>query len=215
MWKISCVTRHVRSDRALIHQENAMKTNAGLVLLLCLLGACVTATAKHVGDVEIPDTLLLAGSGQELLLNGAGIRRKFFMDIYVGALYLPARSTDSRAILADSGAASVLMHFVYKEVEKDKIVDGWTDGLRDNVSPAEFQALSGRLEQFNALFRTVHRGDTLHIDYHPASGTAVRINEEWRGAVRGNDFFRALLRIWLGEHPVSAALKDEMLGVQD
>ncbi len=100
--------------------------------------------------MAIPDTLTLPNSEHALTLNGAGIRKKFFMDIYIGALYLPAGTADSKAILADTGAASVLMHFVYKEVGKDKIVDGWNDGLRENLSSTEFQALSGKLEKFNA-----------------------------------------------------------------
>ena len=41
---------------------------------------------------------------------------------------------------------------------------------------------------------------------------AVRINDEWRGAIPGNDFYRALLKIWLGNRPVSDSLKQGMLG---
>jgi len=192
-----------------------MKMNAVVVLFLGLLFTSLTAAAKKIGDVVIPDSLALPSSSHELSLNGAGIRKKFFMDIYIGALYLPARTTDSAAILADTGAASVLMHFVYKEVGKDKIIDGWNDGLRENISSTEFRALAGRLEKFNALFKTVRKGDVIRIDYNPATGTEVRINDEWRGSVEGNDFFRALLRIWVGEHPVSSSLKHEMLGIED
>ncbi len=191
-----------------------MKMNA-VVLLLSLLVAGLPAVAKNIEGVEIPDTLTLPGSDQQLTLNGVGIRKKYFMDIYIGALYLPARMPDSNAILADTGAASVLMHFLYKEVGKEKIIDGWNDGLRDNTSKSEFTALSERLEKFNALFRTVRKGDDIRIDYTPETGTEVRINDEWRGSVEGNDFFRALLRIWLGAHPASSSLKKEMLGTQD
>jgi len=192
-----------------------MKMNAVGVLFVGLLFTSMTAAAKKIGDVVIPDSLALPNGGHALSLNGAGIRKKFFMDIYIGALYLPARTADSTAILADTGAASVLMHFVYKEVGRDKIIDGWNDGLRENISQTEFQALAGRLEKFNALFKTVRKGDVIRIDYNPATGTEVRINDEWRGSVEGNDFFRALLRIWLGEHPVSNSLKHEMLGIED
>ena len=192
-----------------------MKTNAVVLLFLGLLSACFPAVAKNVGDVAIPDTLTLPNSEHALSLNGAGIRKKFFMDIYIGALYLPAGTTDSKTILSDTGAASVLMHFVYKEVSKDKIIDGWNDGLRENLSSSEFQALSGKLEKFNTLFKAVRKGDTIRIDYNPAIGTEVRINDEWRGSIEGNDFFRALLKIWIGEHPVSSSLKNGMLGIQD
>ena len=52
----------------------------------------------------------------------------------------------------------------------------------------------------------------MRIYYRPDTGTEVRINGEWRGAIKGNEFFRALLGIWLGEDPVSKSLKQEMLG---
>lgn len=192
-----------------------MKTNAAVFLFIGLLSAYAPAFAKTVGDVMIPDTLMLPNSDHELLLNGAGIRKKYFMDIYIGALYLPARTADAASILADTGAASVLMHFIYKEVGKEKIIDGWNDGLRENISSPDFQALTDRLEQFNALFKTVRKGDIIRIDYNPAIGTEVRINNEWRGSIEGNDFFRALLKIWLGEHPISSSLKSDMLGSQN
>ena len=192
-----------------------MKTNAVVLLLTGLLLTNLPAAAVSIEGVVIPGTLALPGSDQELVLNGAGIRKKFFMDIYIGALYLPARTSDATAILSDAGAASVTMHFLYKEVDRDKITDGWNDGLGENVSREEFRTLAKRLEKFNALFRTVRRGDVIRIDYNPVTGTEVRINDEWRGSIEGNDFFRALLKIWLGDHPVSSSLKDEMLGRPD
>ena len=71
-----------------------------------------------------------------------------------------------------------------------------------------------RLAMFNRLFRTVRKGDVIRIDYLPDSGTEVRINGEWRGAVEGNDFFRAILSIWLGDKPVTESLRKGMLGMR-
>ena len=184
------------------------------VLLLCLSLTGFTVSAMEVEGVNIPDTLSLPNSGPSLVLNGAGIREKFFMDIYIGALYLESRTSAAKTILADTGAASILMHFLHSEVSKDKITDGWIDGLEKNVSPANMQALAPRLAIFNKLFRTVRKGDVIRIDYLPDSGTQVRINGEWRGTVEGNDFFRALLSIWLGEKPVTKSLRNGMLGKQ-
>ena len=147
-----------------------MKTNAVVLLLTGLLLTNLPAAAVSIEGVVIPGTLALPGSDQELVLNGAGIRKKFFMDIYIGALYLPARTSDATAILSDAGAASVTMHFLYKEVDRDKITDGWNDGLGENVSREEFRTLAKRLEKFNALFRTVRRGDVIRIDYNPVTG---------------------------------------------
>jgi hypothetical protein len=182
-------------------------------LLASLILASGTATATSIDGVDVPDTVTVANGGSQLMLNGAGVREKFFLDIYVGALYLPAKSSDAKAILASPDPACVAMHFLYKEVSREKIVDAWNDGLTDNQSEAEMQALRPQLDQFNALFRAVHRGDVIRICFLPGTGTEVRINGEQRGTVPGESFFHALLGIWLGAHPVSADLKQRMLGL--
>jgi len=182
------------------------------ILLFCLFIFSTSLAAKQVEGVIIPDTLELANNDIALVLNGTGIREKFFLDIYIGALYLPARTADANAILSDDGPASVLMHILYSEVSKKKITDGWNDGLEANLPEAELQALKPRLEKFNSLFQTLRKGDELRIDYIPETGTEVRINGEWRGAVEGSDFYRSLLKVWIGSHPVSNSLKQGMLG---
>lgn len=184
------------------------------ILLVTLYLFSTSLAARQIEGVNIPEKLELANSNATLVLNGAGIREKFFLDIYIGALYLPAATPDASAILSDDGPASVLMHILYSEVSKKKITDGWNDGLEANLSEKEMQALKPRLEKFNNLFQTMHKGDRLRLDYIPGTGTEVRINGEWRGVVGGNDFCRSLLKIWIGSDPVSNSLKQEMLGNQ-
>jgi hypothetical protein len=187
--------------------------NAAIYVFTILIFTATPARAIRISDVEIPDMLTPVNSAVTLQLNGAGIREKLFMDIYIGALYLPEKSASAAAILSSPEPASVLMHFLYKTVSKEKITAGWTEGLEANHSPAEMQLLQPKLEQFNQLFLTVHAGDVIRIDYLPGNGTEVRINNEWRGKVAGDAFFPALLKVWLGEHPVSISLKNAMLGV--
>jgi hypothetical protein len=169
------------------------------------------AYAIEIEGVEVAETIPSADSRTTLLLNGAGLREKLYIDIYIGALYLQAKTADASAILSDDGPASVRMHILYNEISKQKLTDGWMDGLDANLSKDELQAIQPRLDAFNELFTTVHKGDVLSIEYTPDKGTEVRINGEWRGAVKGNDFFRDLLKIWLGPNPVSKSLKQDML----
>ncbi len=192
-----------------------MYIKSSILLLGLLMGLALssfTVTAMEIEGVEIPDTLTLPNTDTTLILNGAGVREKFFLDIYIGALYLESRSSDVKAILNDTGAASVMMHFLYSEVSKDKITDGWADGLKKNTSQTKMKTLEENLTAFNKLFRTVRKGDVIRIDYLPDSGTQVRINGEWRGTIEGNDFFRSLLSIWIGEKPVTRSLRKSMLG---
>jgi hypothetical protein len=183
-----------------------------LPLVLGLLIYSAPTYALEIEGIEIAETLSSADSKTRLLLNGAGLREKFFVDVYIGALYLQAKTPDARAILSDDGPASVLMHILYSEISKQKMTDGWIDGLDANLTKSERQAIQPRLEAFNKLFTATYEGDVLSIEYTPEKGTEVRINGEWRGAVEGNDFFRALLRIWIGSNPVSKSLKQDMLG---
>ena len=185
---------------------------ATVIIFTCLVLASQPLQAIVINGIEIPDSVSLPDNGTRLTLNGAGVREKFFMDIYIGALYLENRMHDPAAILADTGHAGILMHFTYSEVSQEKIIAGWVDGLEANLTEERMQAIRPRLEKFNTLFRAVVRGDVIRIDYVPDSGTQVRINGEWRGSVAGNDFFRDLLRIWLGSSPVSKSLKYDMLG---
>lgn len=189
-----------------------MRTIVSL-LLSSLILASLPATAATIRGVEIPDTLTVANGSPALILNGAGVREKLFLDIYVGALYLPAKSSDAQAILSSPGPACVAMHFLYKEVGKEKITGAWEDGLAANHTAAEMQALQAQLEIFNALFRTMRKGEVIRICYLPGTGTEVQINGERRGNVEGETFFHALLGIWLGTHPVSNDLKQGMLGI--
>jgi hypothetical protein len=194
-------------------EEKPMQ-NTACMLLTALILVSTPVAAYRIADVDIPDTVQLVNSDTSLVLNGAGIREKFFMDIYIGALYLPVKTPDANAILGDTGPASILMHFLYKEVSKKKITDGWNEGLAANTSTAEMKALKPDLEKFNNLFLTVRKGDVIRIDYLPGTGTEVRINGKWRGTVKGEAFFRALLKIWLGSSPVTRDLKAGMLGAE-
>jgi len=55
-------------------------------IALSLILAAAAAEAKDVAGVKVPDSVSV--NNQTLALNGAGIRKKLFIKVYVGALYL-------------------------------------------------------------------------------------------------------------------------------
>jgi hypothetical protein len=181
-----------------------------ILAALVLLAAGRPATARVIAGVDVPPAVTLGS--EELVLNGAGIRVKLFMKIYVGALYLKARQTSVDAVLNDPGAKRIVMNFLYKELSTKKLVDAWNTGFTNNSTPAEVKALQERITRFNAMFDTVHRGDVIRLDYLPDAGTQVWINDTLKGTVAGEDFSRALLKIWLGPKPPDANLKNAMMG---
>jgi len=178
------------------------------LLLLCFLST--TGYAQEVAGVKVPEQVTLTNT--VLKLNGVGTRSKFFFKIYVGALYLSQKTNDAEVAISMDGPKRILMHFLYKEVEKEKLIEGWVDGFKNNHTREQFDALNAKLAAFNALFVTVKRGDRIELDYLPETGTRVRINDQIKGSIPGKAFYSALLRVWLGEEPADSGLKEAMLG---
>lgn len=181
------------------------------LLSLLMLTGLPTLHAQELAGVRVPETVRLHQGSGALALNGAGVRRKLFVGIYVGALYLPQPARDLATILDMPGAKRFSMHFVQPEIPPEKLVPVWKQGFRENLSPDAFASLRPRIANFNGLFPALREGDRVDIDLIPGIGTQVWINGDLRGKVAGDDFARALLHIWLGERPADAALKRALL----
>ncbi len=183
----------------------------GFIALLFFFSSPIHA--REFGDMQFPDTVTLPDTTTSIALNGIGYRKKFFIKVYVGALYLQTRADSRDAAVKQDGPKRILMHFVYDEVSGKKLVNGWNDGFEYNMSEEALKALRPRIDQFNAMFSTVKAGDEVKLDYIPGTGTRVTIRGENKGVIEGKDFNNALLDIWLGEWPADGGLKDAMLGI--
>lgn len=180
------------------------------MVVLVLLVFALQVEAKEISGVVIPEVVTME-NGSALHLNGAGIRSKLFFDIYIAQLYLQNPGNDAGTVIADEGSKRVVMHFLYDEVGRDKLVDGWNDGFEGNCTAEQLATLKERIAQFNALFETVKSGDTITFDYTPGQGTVVEVSGEQKGIIDGKDFNDALLAIWLGKDPVSSSLRKDLL----
>lgn len=171
----------------------------------------VPAQAAKVAGVELDDSVQISTDTPKLVLNGAGIRKKLFIKVYVGALYLQNKATSVDAVLNQTGANRVLMHFLYK-VSQEKLAEGWEEGFSGNSSASEMEKLEARLSDFNRLIVDTNKGDVILLDYLPGKGTRVTVNGQAKGAIPGADFNKALLKVWLGNSPADSKLKKAMLG---
>ena len=168
--------------------------------------------ALDIGGVSVADEVVSDG-GTTLKLNGAGIRSKFFFDIYIAELYLENPAKEAEQVIADQGHKRVVMHFLYDGVGQDKLVDGWNEGFAANLDDETQEKLQPRIDNFNSMFtEEMKSGDIVVFDYLPGQGTRVRIKDNVKGLIPGKDFNDALLSIWLGKKPVGSSLKKDMLG---
>lgn len=179
---------------------------------LFLLCVCSQACALEVDGVKLDDQIRL--DAHPLVLNGAGLRTKFFFKVYVAALYLTEKKHSSDAILADAGPKRLALYML-REVSAKKMLDAISEAMPANLNAEELKALETRMGEFSRMFSTVSevkKGDVITFDFVPGTGTHVSIAGADKGSIDGADFNRALLKIWIGEKPAQADVKQSMLG---
>lgn len=179
--------------------------------LLAALLAVPTLHAAEVAGIKVDDSLRVGGS--ELLLNGAGLRSKLFIKVYVGALYVGQKSTMPAAILDNPQPRRMVMRLL-RDVDAETLASAMDEGLKNNHTPAEMADMKAQAEALAGIMKSIGKareGDTIAIDFS-ADGVAVSLNGETRGKVAGPGFAKALLKVWLGEKPADASLKKALLG---
>jgi len=181
-------------------------------LVVVLFALCIGAPvfAAEVGGVKLDDKISVAG--QDLVLNGAGIRTKVVFKVYVGSLYLPAKASDLAGVLA-KGPRRIQMNLL-RSLTADELLGALLDGLNDNNPAAEMAAVKAQTDQMVSImkaFKEVKEKDVVTLDFVD-DGTKIGLNGADKGTIKGEAFNKALTRIWLGDKPVQADLKKAMLG---
>lgn len=184
---------------------------------LAALAAAAALALNPAGAVEadgyrFDDTLKLGNA--ELVANGAGIRSKFGKR-YAMALYLPAKTGDAKAALAAKGAKRIAITLI-KDVDGDTFAGAVSKGIDNNSGEAEKAALKERVRQLAdtvVALGEIKAGSSIVFDWLPERGTVLTINGQQKGRdIAGEDFYVALLKVWLGDDPVQGDLKRSLLG---
>jgi len=189
-----------------------MRTLAAVLIGVAVASA---ALAAEVAGVKLDDKVRIAPNAPELVLNGAGIRTRFFVKVYVGALYLPEKKTAAADVLALGGAKRVSLAML-RELTAQQLADALNEGFAANNSPADQERYKGQLAELLAVMTALGQaksGEVIALDFLPDSGTRVLVNGAAKGKpIPDEGFYRAILRIWLGDKPVDADLKRGLLG---
>lgn len=176
-----------------------------IVLLVVIMALPIFAV--KIGGIVLPDNLDIGKHG--LILNGAGLRKKLIIKVYACGLYLPQKTNSSAEILAADEAIAIRMHFIYNEVDQDKLIEAWNEGFAKTGALQEFAIETSR---FNALFNEpAKKGDIYDIVYLPEVGVQVIKNKVVIGTIENSDFRRAVFSIWLSEETDLPKLRENLL----
>jgi len=167
--------------------------------------------AREVGGVKLPDSASV--QGQNLVLNGAGIRTRVVIKVYVAGLYTAQKTTDANAVISAETPRRVHM-VMLRDLGADALNDALQEGLKKNLSAAALAELDAEAKQLGSLMLSIGKakeGDAIILDFSQ-SGVAIQVAGADKGSIPNPKFAAALLRVWLGDQPADAGLKKGMLG---
>ncbi|MCW7752802.1 chalcone isomerase family protein [Desulfobotulus sp. H1] len=179
-----------------------------VLIAICFLAVPAMASTK-VGSVELPQTISM--DNDTLVLNGAGIRKRAFINLYVGALYVQKKNSNANTIIHADEPMLIQLHITSGMITRERMLDAINEGF-DAATGGNTDAIQSRIEELNGFFNDeIKEGDLIELAYAPEKGIIMSKNGEQRGTIAGLDFKKALFAIWLGDKPADKRLQRDML----
>ena len=185
------------------------KQFAAIVLTILMMVA--QGNAEEIGGINMPESLKTGQS--TLMLNGAGVREKFFLDLYVGGLYLKEKSADPGAIIEADEPMAIMLHIISSLITSKKMEKATREGFK-NATGGNIEPIKVQVEEFISVFKEeIKEGDIYDLIYVPGKGVEVSKNNHHRSTIKGLPFKKAMFGIWLSDKPAQKSLKKAMLGL--
>jgi len=180
------------------------------VLIAILTFGCLSAQEKISG---VTPEKQINVDGTRLVYNGAGLREKFFIDLYVGTLYLVSKNKSADAIIQADAPMAITIDIVSGLISSEKMIDAIDEGFKKSTK-GKTEPLKDEIASFRAAFSDeIVKGDSYLIVYIKNKGIEVRKNGKKIKSVPGFEFKKALFGIWLCDEPADEDLKEGMLGL--
>lgn len=183
-----------------------------LILFICFASFSFSNAQTKVGSATLPDTENF--KDHSLILNGAGIREKFWIDLYAAGLYVDEKSTDAKNVLSKNEPMAIKLHIVSKLISSEKLIDAVKEGF-DKSTNGNTEAIQPQIDKMLGFFSDeISKDDVFDLVYFPSEGAVVAYkNGEERGAVKGEEFRKALFGIWLSDKAADGKLRKSLLGI--
>jgi hypothetical protein len=185
------------------------KLLAALLLTLSL----PALAALDVSGVKFDDKTKV-GAG-DTVINGAGHAQARLLQGLCDRALPAAEGTSAADAINAKGAKRVAI-VTLRDLTAEQFVDALIEALKNNHDEAALKALQPKIDQFRSTMLTIGNApekSAVNLDWLPESGTRLSFNGSAEGQRHpGEDFYRALLRIWLGDKPVQDDLKEQLLG---
>ena len=182
-------------------------------IVFAAAGALANAQPVEIEGVEFQSTAQVGG--QALRLNGAGLRTRAIFKVYAAGLYVPQKTNSATALLEQKGPRRVAITML-RDVDADTFSGALSDGLKANNTGQQLAGFKAQIETLQANLKLIgeaKKGNVIYFEFTPQTGTRIVVDGQQQGsAIMGDDFFTAVLRVWIGDEPVDAGLKKALVG---
>lgn len=183
---------------------------------LTLLSATVFAKESYIDllGVSLPNQMILENTKEKLILNGYAVCNRWGKQVYVGALYTNAIEKRPEMLLLNDNPMAMVFFFVEDDITHEMLMEAFTEGIMINNGDIEDKRIDKkRLQELKEnLTDTLNAGDILAFQYSPQYGVTMLVNgkihHHWPYA---KNFFNMMLRMWIGQYPVSRNFKRAIL----
>ncbi|SEA14668.1 chalcone isomerase family protein [Psychroflexus halocasei] len=182
-----------------------------ILSILCIVFVSLSSVAQtEISGITLPEKI--SYGEDEVVLNGAGVREKFWMDMYVSGLYLKAKSSNPQKIINADETMGIQLHIVSGMITSKRMIDAIENGF-DKSTQGNKEPIREKIDKFIGVFNEkIQKGDVFDLTYQPKHGVIVYKNGKETGQIKGFEFKKALFGIWLTENPGDEDLKEAMLG---
>ncbi len=190
-----------------------MSKKLGFLLVVLLFVFSFSVDARTIGGVNMEETF--KAGDETLILNGAGIREKFFADIYVAGLYLKEKSSDYKKIMSMDESMVIKIKIVSSLITAERFKEACEEGF-ERTTNGNTKPLRPKIDlAYTAFAQKFNVGDIFDLVYIKGVGTDFYKNGKLITKVDGIDFKAALFGIWIIDKPShkNEKLRKGMLGL--
>ena len=181
-----------------------------IILVLIALFFSPALSSKEIAGINVPENI--SAGNTKLILNGAGTRTKFFMKMYVGALYLTERNSSPDKIINEDEPMAITLHITSSLITSERMEEATREGFQ-NSTGGNTAPIADEIEEFISVFKEkISENDIYELIYVPEQGVEVLKNSSSKVMIKGIEFKKALFGIWLCKKPAQESLKKQMLG---
>lgn len=178
---------------------------------LCLVSGIAHANYAKRYENQCPLTARIDKAQTAISLRGVALYKQYAQDVYAGAFYSKNVLKTPEEALADRGPKRLLFSVLHSSPTLVTLIE---QGLKLNNSPQTLKKEQIYISQFlNIINRTYKVGDSLALDYLPSGNTQVLLNNLPIGEIEDPEFYKYLLKMWMGRRPPSFKFQEDLFSI--